>query len=123
MTRYACREDNGQLKIPPAGSDRSWFCAECPSGPYKGENCLFGHSAETQYIIHCVSVRMMQERAWERGILADRFCPVCGLPMPSGSSGLMHRHCWARVISRERVYHNLGLAVPREDVVQELAEA
>ena len=122
MPRYACREDNGQLKIPPAGRGREAFCGECLNGPCKGENCLFGHSAETRLLIKCISLEQRHAAAHDHALRIDHCCALCGLPLRGHPDGDMHRECWAKVMSRERTYTQQGKLVGRDKVMQELQD-
>ncbi len=122
MPRYACREDNGQLKLPPAGSDRRVFCAECPNGPCKGENCLFGHSAETRYLIKRITLEQRYAVVYGHAMRDGHFCALCGLPMRGRAQNLMHRECWAKVMTKECAYRRDGLQVERAAIIQELMD-
>ncbi len=122
MPRYACREDNGQLKIPPAGKGREVFCGECPNGPCKGENCLFGHSPETRHLISRISLQRWHDVVYDHAMRDNHCCALCGLPLRGKPQGRMHRECWAKVMSRERTYTLQGKHAVRTEVIQELLD-
>ena len=122
MPRYACREDNGQLKLPPAGKGREAFCGGCLNGPYKGENCLFGHSAETRLLIKRIILEQRYAVVYDHAMRDGRCCPLCGLPLRGRPHSRMHPECWAQVISRERMYTQQGQHIGRAEVIQELLD-
>ena len=99
MSEYACREDNYSMKpVPPAKSRQEVYCPDCPSGPYKGPNCLLGRSYEAREQIRKIVEEREREALYARNE-GKRTCLLCGYPL-SRSDTKMHHECNRKVIGR-----------------------
>lgn len=121
MSKYACRAENYSLKPIPQGTTRElYYCADCPSGPFKSAKCLHGKTYQARQLIQEVVAKRMRDTQLAAHL--DKWeCQLCGHPlMDKGTE--MHRECRNKVIGRIRGATSRGWKLTPQAVIQQLVE-